>query len=171
MLGTPRQTRKKMKTMTDPTFGVVAFVTDVESTVDNLLGLDYPANKVKFHIVSTSKDPEKKMIALDQLKHKFNHSTLTMNLVEQELYQMETAAFAQVKGAKYFVMLDEGQRIDPLFLRKVADKQDDADLYVDKDIVAVSSNLAVKNYLEYADFKIMQNALEEEATVNYLNEE
>lgn len=156
--------------MTEPTFGVVVFTPDVEASVNNLLEIEYPADKVKFHIVSKSDNPEAKMIAIDQLKHKFRHSLLTMNLVELELHQVETQAFGQVVGAKYFVMLEGDQKIDPLFLRKVADSENESTMYKDSSCTAVDSKVAANKYLDYADFKIMQESLEKEISVCYLNE-
>ena len=111
------------------------------------------------------------MIALDKLKHKFNHSTLTMNILEQERHQLETQAFGLVAKSNYFVMLENDQKIDPLFLRKIANSETKSPIYKDKSCTAISSHLAKKNYLEYADFKIMQDFLEKETSVCYLNEE
>jgi hypothetical protein len=157
--------------MNDLTFGIVVFTPDVENSVTNLLEIEYPEDKVKFHIVSKTDKAEAKMIALDKLKHKFNHSTLTMNILEQERHQLETQAFGLVAKSNYFVMLENDQKIDPLFLRKIANSETKSPIYKDKSCTAISSQLAKKNYLEYADFKVMQDFLEKETPVCYLNEE
>ena len=156
----------------EPTFGIVAFVEDVESAVEKLLTIDYDSSKVKIHIVSTKGTPEDKMIALDQLKRKFQHSTLTMNLLDKELYQVETQAFALVKKAKYFVMIEDGCELNPDFLQKVSDNESEIEIYSDENTVAIRSSLASMNYLEYADFNVMLNSLmENQEKVCYLNEE
>jgi hypothetical protein len=156
---------------TEPTFGVVAFVEDVESAVEKLLSVNYSTSKVKIHIVSTPEKPERKMIALDQLKHKFNHSTLTMNLLEKELIQTESHAFGLVKEAKYFVMIEDGDELDPDFLQKVSDNESEIGIYSDRTTVAISSRLASKNYLDYADFGFMLDSfMENKDSVCYLNE-
>ena len=156
---------------TEPTFGIVAFVEDVESVVEKLLSVNYSANKVKIHIVSTQEKPEQKMIALDQLKHKFNHSTLTMNLLEKELVLTESHAFGLVKQAKYFVMIEDGSELDPDFLQKVSDNESETQIYSDRSTTAINSRLASKNYLDYADFSVMLDSLmQNKDSVCYLNE-
>ena len=156
---------------TEPTFGVVAFVEDVESLVEKLLSINYNTSKVKVHIVSTKEKPEQKMIALDQLKRKFNHSTLTMNLLEKKLFQTETQAFGLVRNVKYFVMIEDESELDSDFLQKVSDKESEAEIYSDGSSIAIRSDLASKNYLDYGDFGVMLDSLmEKKDSVCYLNE-
>lgn len=61
--------------------------------------------------------------------------------------------------------------LDSDFLQKVSDKESEAEIYSDGSSIAIRSDLASKNYLDYGDFGVMLDSLmEKKDSVCYLNE-
>lgn len=153
----------------DCSFGIVFFADSVEGVdlaVDTLLEIEYEPSKVKIHLVSDSSDPEQKMIALDRLKHKFKASRLTMALVEQEVFQLETQAFNALSDTDWFILLKDSAKISPDFLsevnRKHLEKVEKKTVYRDEETNAraILAAHAKSEYLQWADFDLMVDDIE-----------
>jgi hypothetical protein len=108
-----------------PLFGVVVnhhlsrSQIDIEKSVNALLELDYPPEKVKIILsCPTSQDFELMMHYTNILKQKYRAVELILHLVYDQ-FTKDRECFSKLLQATYFVKFDSGFEIDPNIFSKV----------------------------------------------------
>ena len=110
-----------------PLFGVVVnhdlsrSKIDIEKSVNALLELDYPEEKVKIILsCPTSQDFELMMHYTNILKKKYRAVELILHLIDEQ-FTKDRECFSKLLQATYFVKFDSGFEIDPNAFSKVDD--------------------------------------------------
>ena len=160
-------------------FGLVLFDTkedksEIEKTIENILKIDYPPNKLKIIICSYLSENKNKNTYINYaniLLNKFRHTRLLLNHPLETDSEVDYNAFTLCRNAEYLIKINHNQKINSDFFRKTSKIQSvDTQIIKQGNVVAIPKKLVSKNYLDFNNYDNMIEHLLNKADQNNLLE-
>lgn len=161
-----------------PLFGIVLFDSTeddsrVFETIDELMKIDYPENRVRLVISSKSKDRSEKILhAASRLRQKFSDCIVDFHFEENKAEE-EYIAFSKLSEATYFVKLEHNANIYHDMFLMINDLinnqlQNAAVFELENNGSIIMKKIVISAYLDYNNYDKMQQGLFEKAKASNL---
>lgn len=149
-----------------PLFGIALFDTDekeskIFQTIDKIIDIDYPSDKVKVIISTKCKERSEQLLVASQerIKSKFHHSYIDFHFYEDNLEE-EYQAFNKLNKATYLVKLNhDGFIPSDMFLMindLINEQLEKAAIFkLPNNGSIIMKNLVSSSYLEYNNYDMM----------------